>query len=64
MISQFTYISPNQTWTGWTVDLLVKKPAVWAFTKVKDSIIKTSPITEDTVLIHIAACKVSRFIFI
>ncbi|KAJ9579748.1 hypothetical protein L9F63_004585, partial [Diploptera punctata] len=54
--SNFTYISSPQTWTGWTVDLLVKKPAVWAFNKVKDSVIKTS-ISEDIPFVHVAACK-------
>lgn len=55
--SNFIYASPNKTWTSWTVDLLVKKPAVWAFTKVKDSIIKASTLPEDTVLVHVSACK-------
>jgi hypothetical protein len=56
--AEFVHIPPQQTWTAWTIDLLVKKPVVWIFNKVKDSVIKTKEIAEDTVYVHVAACLV------
>jgi hypothetical protein len=36
----------------------VKKPIVWMLNKVKDSVIRTKEIAEDTAYVHIAACLV------
>lgn len=56
--AEFTHIPPQQTWTGWTIDLLVKKPVVWLLNKVKDSVSKTEVVAEDTPYVHVAACMV------
>jgi hypothetical protein len=56
--AEFVRTPPLQTWTAWTIDVLVKKPIVWVFNKVKDSVIKTKEIAEDTAYVHVAACMV------
>jgi len=56
---EFVHIPPQQTWTAWTINLLIKKPVVWTFNKVKGSVLNTKEAAEDTTYVHIAACKVS-----
>ncbi|XP_069698491.1 charged multivesicular body protein 7 [Periplaneta americana] len=54
--SDFVQI-PQQSWTAWTVDLLVKKPVVWTYNKVKETVLKTEEAADNTVYIHAGACK-------
>ncbi|PSN54778.1 hypothetical protein C0J52_01998 [Blattella germanica] len=60
LVAKSNYINDlsQQTWTAWTVDMLVKRPASWAFTKIKDTINKTPLLTSDTALVYVAACKI------
>ncbi|XP_051160153.1 charged multivesicular body protein 7 [Leptopilina boulardi] len=37
---------PSSTWTGWAVDVLVKKPLIWSFSKAK------TYVSEDVISIH------------
>ncbi|KAJ8686286.1 hypothetical protein QAD02_022080 [Eretmocerus hayati] len=47
---------PSNTWTGWTVDVLVKKPLSWSFSKLKSYI--SEPVLEnDTKYVHLATVK-------
>jgi len=57
--AELVHFPPQQTWTGWTVDLLLKKPVVWTLNKVKDSVFKTKEVAEDTAYVHVASCMVS-----
>jgi hypothetical protein len=55
---EFFNIPPQQTWLVWAIDLLIKKPVVWTFNKVKNSVLGTKEVAEDVPFVHIAACKV------
>jgi hypothetical protein len=55
---EFVNVPPQQTWLTWAVDLLIKKPVVWTFNKVKNSVLGTKEVAEDIPYVHIAACKV------
>lgn len=47
---------PSKTWTGWTVDIFVKKPISWSFSKVKSYI--SEPVTDtNQTYIHLATVK-------
>lgn len=60
--AEFVHFPLQQTWAGWTIDLLVKKPAGWILNKVKDSVFKTQEAADDTGYVHVAACMVSGII--
>ncbi|XP_014236757.1 charged multivesicular body protein 7 [Trichogramma pretiosum] len=47
---------PSKTWTGWTVDLFVKKPISWSFSKLK-SYVAEPTIELDTKYIHLPTVK-------
>ncbi|XP_067008360.2 charged multivesicular body protein 7 [Anabrus simplex] len=53
--SEFMQI-PQQTWSGWALDVLVKKPVVWSFQRAKDLVVATKG-EEETVYIHVGATK-------
>jgi hypothetical protein len=55
---EFVSVPPQQTWLAWAVDLLIKKPVIWTFNKLKNSVLGTKEAAEDVPYVHIAACKV------
>lgn len=54
---EFVSVPPQQTWLAWVSDL-IKKPVIWTFSKLKNSVLGTSEVAEDVPYVHIAACKV------
>lgn len=56
---EFFRIPPQQTWTAWTIDLLIKKPVSWTFNKVSNFVFNSMKmVSEDILYVHIGACKV------
>lgn len=47
-----------QSWSSWTVNLLLKTPVVWSFNKVKDSIVGKSGLNEDEEFVYVDFLKV------
>lgn len=47
---------PSKTWTGWSVDVFVKKPFNWSFSKIKNYVVEPVLAT-DQVYIHLATVK-------
>ena len=47
---------PSATWTGWTIDIFVKKPISWSFSKLK-SYVSEPVIDNDVKYIHLATVK-------
>ncbi|XP_021935983.1 charged multivesicular body protein 7 isoform X3 [Zootermopsis nevadensis] len=55
---EFFRIPPQQTWTAWTIDLLIKKPVSWTFNKVSNFVFNSMKmVSEDILYVHIGACK-------
>ncbi|XP_015598838.1 charged multivesicular body protein 7 [Cephus cinctus] len=47
---------PAGTWTGWAIDILVKKPLIWSFFKVKNSMYEQS-IDTNAKFVHVKTVK-------
>jgi len=45
---------PAQTWSGWATNILIKKPIVWSYSKIKDSLV--APNTNQT-FVHLLAVQ-------
>lgn len=45
----------STTWSGWAIDILVKRPLSWSFNKVKDKIISPS---SDQTFVHVEIIKI------
>ncbi|XP_076299414.1 charged multivesicular body protein 7 isoform X2 [Lasioglossum baleicum] len=43
--------APCESWTAWSIDIFVKRPLVWSFSKVK-SYVTSNEINKETVYIH------------
>lgn len=41
---------PSETWTAWATDTLIKRPIIWSFKKLKESLISTE---KDQVYVHL-----------
>ncbi|GLV43940.1 uncharacterized protein CBL_12764 [Carabus blaptoides fortunei] len=46
---------PQQTWSGWAVNLVVKKPVVWSFNKLKNTFFTS--VANDTKYVHVPSVK-------
>ncbi|OAD53989.1 Charged multivesicular body protein 7 [Eufriesea mexicana] len=47
---------PCETWAAWSIDIFVKKPLTWSFSKVKNYVINNE-INKDTKYIHLQIVK-------
>ncbi|XP_063231773.1 charged multivesicular body protein 7 isoform X2 [Bacillus rossius redtenbacheri] len=54
--SDFVKFVPRETWTAWVVDMVVKRPAVWTFSKVLEALVSSS-IEDETEYVHLPAIK-------
>lgn len=53
---------PQQTWSGWAVNLVVKKPVVWSFNKLKNTFFTS--VADDTKFVHVPSIrKLSDILF-
>ncbi|XP_076646901.1 charged multivesicular body protein 7 [Halictus rubicundus] len=52
IISETDFLKePCESWTAWSIDIFVKRPLVWSFSKVK-SYVMSNEINKETVYIH------------
>ncbi|XP_078049684.1 charged multivesicular body protein 7 [Augochlora pura] len=47
---------PCDTWTAWSIDIFIKRPLAWSFSKVKSYVI-SNEINKDTIYIHLQVLK-------
>ena len=47
---------PCESWTAWSIDIFIKKPLVWSFSKVK-SYVGNNEINRETKYIHLQIVK-------
>lgn len=47
--------APQKTWSGWAVDLTIKRPLKWSFNKVKSTFV--APVNANTKLVHLPTIK-------
>lgn len=48
--------TPQETWSGWAIDLLVKKPIYWSYTKMKETVVALTD--DNTKFVNIKTVKI------
>lgn len=58
IIQEFDFFKePCETWTAWSIDIFIKKPIGWSFSKVKNYIVGQNVINTEVRYIHLRIVK-------